>query len=102
MKIFSAIAITVLLMGCRRSPSAAALTAPQAQTLATQLANQKADTLFHRRPFRDSQPAQFEAGRWVWTVSQGWGLADFRAKVELAANGSTNSVDIQLFDNGLR
>lgn len=83
------------------SPVQTSLTATQAQTLATQLANDKADSLFHRRPFHDSRPAEFAEGRWIWTASQGWGLSDFNAKVELAADGSTNSVDVQLFNDVL-
>jgi hypothetical protein len=78
------------------------LSAAQVETLALQLANERADTLFHRRPFQDSQPAQFAAGRWIWTDSRGLGLLDFRARVELAVDGSTNSVDVQLFDDALR
>jgi hypothetical protein len=101
MKILSAIAITVFMLGCRRSPPSAALTAPQAQALAMQLANEKADALFHQWPFHDSRPAEFAEGRWTWTAKQGWGTSDFHAKVELASDGSTNSVDVQLFNDVL-
>jgi hypothetical protein len=80
----------------------ASLTAEQAKTLAMRLANDKADTLFHQRPFQGGQPAHFEAGRWVWTDSRGAGLEDFQATVELAADGSTNKVDIRLLDDALR
>jgi hypothetical protein len=87
--------------GCNTSEKRTALSAMQAQTLAVQLANDKADTLFHRRPFQGEQPAHLEHGRWIWTDSRGVGLRDFRARVELAADGSTNFVDVILWDSAL-
>jgi hypothetical protein len=92
----------LLIVGCESSQRSAPLTAAQAETLAMRLANDKADKLFHHRPFQDSQPAHFAAGRWIWTDSHGVGLEDFQARVELAADGSTNSVDIKLLDDVLR
>lgn len=77
------------------------LTATQAQILAMELANDKAESLFHHRPFHDSRVPQFAEGRWVWTASEGVGHMDVQAKVELAADGSTNSVNVEAFDSGL-
>jgi len=63
------------------------------------LANDKAFTLYHCQPFRDGQPARFVSGHWVWVTQQGFGHSDFQATVELATDGSTNNVDLQLFDS---
>jgi hypothetical protein len=75
------------------------LTAEQARTLAMRLANEKMDALYHYQPFQDGQPPRFEAGHWIWTGSQGFGTGDIQARVELAADGSSNSVDIVLLDS---
>ncbi len=93
------IIFALILAGCASSPKSPPLTAAQAQALAVRLANDKADALFHHRPFQASRPAQFAAGHWVWTERCGVGLADYQASVELATDGSTNSVDVQLLDN---
>jgi len=77
----------------------ASLTAEQAKTVAMRLANDKAFTLYHRQPFRDGQPARFVAGQWVWVDLQGLGHGDIQATVQLAADGSTNSVDLKLLDS---
>jgi hypothetical protein len=77
----------------------ASLTAEQAQTVAMRLANDKASTLYHCQPFRDGQPARFVTGQWVWVNLQGFGHGDIQATVELAADGSTNSVDLKLLDS---
>lgn len=88
-----------LIIGCESSLWSAPLTATQAKTLAMRLANDKADKLFHRRPFQDGQPAQLVAGHWVWVGRQGYGHGDFQTTVELAADGSTNNVDLQCLDS---
>ena len=77
----------------------ASLTAEQAKTVAMRLANDKASALYHCQPFRDGQPARFVAGQWVWVDLQGFGHSDIQATVELAADGSTNSVDLKLLDS---
>ena len=74
------------------------MTAEQAKTVAIRLANDKASTFYHCQPFRDGQSAQFVAGRWLWVEQQGFGHGDIQARVELAADGSTNNVDLQLLD----
>jgi hypothetical protein len=91
----------LLLAGCESSRTNTTVTAEQAGALCVQLANDKADAVYHRRPFENKQTAQFEDGRWVWTGSQGVGILDYQATVELAANGSTNNVDVRLTDDAL-
>jgi len=86
------------LVGCRSSQPRAALTAEQATTTAVRLANDKASTVYHRQPFHDGQPARFVADHWVWTDKQAFGRGDLEATVELAADGSTNNVDLNLLD----
>lgn len=98
MKITLIVFALVVLVGCQSSRR---IKAEQAGELATQLANDKADAVYHRRPFVNKQPAHFEAGRWTWTDMQGVGTLDFHATVELAANGSTNSVDVKVSDDAL-
>ena len=97
------IAISVLLLaGCESSWTPTPITAEQAATLSVQLANDKAELVYHRRPFENKEPATFEGGRWVWKASKGTGILDFWALVGLAADGSTNSVDVKLLDDALR
>ncbi|MGB7746912.1 MAG: hypothetical protein WBN75_06455 [Verrucomicrobiia bacterium] len=85
-----------LLIGCTAVHQNASLTADQAKTAAIQLANDKASTLYHCQPFRDGQPATFESDHWVWReLAPG----DIEATVKLAADGSTNSVAINLLSN---
>jgi outer membrane murein-binding lipoprotein Lpp len=86
--------------GSSRPPGS--LTPEQAGTAARQLANEQADFLYHCQPFRDGQPVRFERGRWVWSESRGYGHGDVWARVELAADGSTNSVRVQFLDNQIR
>lgn len=78
------------------------LTSAQATVLALRLANEKADAIFHHRPFKDGQPAQLVTGKWVWTDGCGVALSDYHASVVLGADGSTNRVDIQVWDNSMR
>ena len=81
---------------------AAELTSAQATSVALRLANEKANALFHHRPFKDGQPARLLAGKWVWTDGCGVALLDYHASVTLAADGSTNRVDIQVWDDTMR
>ena len=74
------------------------MTAEQAMTAAVQLANDKCNALYQKQPFWVAHLPQFTGGRWVWTDSQGVGLEDMQARVELAADGSTNRVDVRLLD----
>lgn len=102
MRLSFAILLTVVCASCETSQKTKPLTAQQAEMLAIQLANKEADKVFHRQPFEAKMPPHFEAGHWVWTGSRGAGLLDFQATVELAADGSTNSVDVKLLDDALR
>jgi hypothetical protein len=99
MKTSCIIIFAFFLVGCASTHQSATLTAEQAKTVAIQLANDRALTLYQCQPFQDGQSAQFVAGHWVWTERRGYGRGDIQAKVELAANGSTNSVDLQLLYN---
>jgi hypothetical protein len=92
-------AFVILLGGCSVSTRQnAMLTAEQAQKISVRLASEKAGALYHCRPFVGDEPARFAQGRWVWTGRQGYGHLDIQATVELAANGSTNGVDVKLLD----
>jgi hypothetical protein len=93
------VAFALLAAGCSARHEKAALNADQARIMAVQLANDKAAELYRCRPFQDTATVRFDAGHWVWTERRAAGHSDFQATVELAANGSTNRVDIQLLDS---
>jgi hypothetical protein len=93
------IVIPVLMVGCAKSPQTNTLTASQAKSVAMRLANDEASKLYHCQPFQADRAPHFEAGRWVWTAHQGFGRSDVEARVELAVDGSTNSVAVQLLDS---
>jgi hypothetical protein len=96
MKTFRIIGLALLLVGCISKPPTATLTAEEAKTLAIRLANEKAAVTYHSQPFHDGKPPSFVAGHWTWSQL---GTDDIEATVELAADGSTNSVNIiQLVD----
>jgi hypothetical protein len=99
MKTSHVIVLMLLLTGCESSRQGASLTTEQVTTMAVRLANDKTSTLYQRQPFVAGQPAQFVAGHWVWNAHQGYGNGDIQARVELAADGSTNRVDIKLFNS---
>ena len=91
--------VGLLVAGCQRAPPPDLRTAAQARALALQLANDKASELYHCRPFGDGPPPRFAAGHWIWTEQKGVGRADMQVTVELAEDGSTNHVDLQVFDS---
>ena len=99
MKTSLILVLAFILVGCESSRQSASLTTEQATTTAIRLANDKASTLDQHQPFAAGQPAQFVAGHWLWIARQGFGRSDIQATVELAADGSTNSVSLQLFDS---
>src|ERR1039457_1605375 len=99
MKTSLVIVLAFILVGCESSRQSASLTTEQATTIAMRLANDKASTLYQHQPFVAGQPAQFVAGHWLWVARQGFGNGDIQATVELAAEGTTNHVDIQLSDS---
>ena len=85
-----------ILIGCASSRPSASLTPEQAKALALRLANDKASAIYPRQPFHDGEPATFESGRWIWReLAPG----DIEATVKLAADGSTNSVAINILSN---
>jgi hypothetical protein len=89
--------LVFILVGCESSRQSASLTPEQATATAIRLANDKASTLYQHRPFVAGQPAQSVAGHWLWVARQGFGHGDIQATVELAMDGSTNNVELQLF-----
>ena len=91
--------IAVLLAGCASPRQAASITPDQAKTLATNLSNDKAFAVYGCRPFQDGQPAIFIGGRWVWSDLGGVSCYDLEAAVVLAADGSTNQVDLKALYN---
>ena len=99
MKTSLVVVLAFILVGCESSRRSASLTTEQATTIAMRLANDKASTLFQHQPFVAGQPAQFVADHWLWVARQGFGHSDIQATVELAADGTTNHVDIQLSDS---
>jgi hypothetical protein len=99
MKTSCIIFFTLLLVGCAGPHQSASLTSDQANTVATRLASDKALALYHCSPFSSSEAARFLEGHWVWVGHQGYGHGDIQATVELAADGSTNSVVLRLLDN---
>src|ERR1017187_620332 len=88
-----------LLVGCTSTHQSASLTREQATKVSMRLANDKASTLYHCQPFRDSHPAQMVACHWLWVAQQGLGRGDIEATVELAADGSAQKVEVQLLDS---
>src|SRR5580658_4726383 len=99
MKVSYAAVFALFVVGCTSTHQGGPLTAQQATIVATQLANDKASKLYHCQPFRVGQLAKFVDGRWICVRYQGVGRGDIQATVELALDGSTNNVDLQLFDS---
>ena len=97
MKTSLVVVLAFILVGCKSSRQSASLTSQQATTTAMRLANDKASVLYQHQPFVAGQPAQFVAGHWLWSARQGFGRGDIEATVELAMDGSTNNVELQLF-----
>jgi len=92
--------LALVLAGCSSTGShrSTTLTADQARTLARQLANEQARSLYGSEPFWNGAPARFVQGRWVWNDGRGYGLGDIRATVSFAADGTSRSVDVMLLD----
>jgi tetratricopeptide (TPR) repeat protein len=74
------------------------LTGAQAEALAVQLANEKAQALYNCQPFREGTPAELVQGRWVWNDLRGRGSFDVEATVKFAADGTNPEVDVILLD----
>jgi len=74
------------------------LTSGQAAQLATLLANNKAAVFYHCQPFHFGQPATFVDGHWHWRQTV---PGDYEAIVEVAADGSTNKVIVNLLNSAL-
>lgn len=92
------IPLALALLGCSSpKPLLATLTADQAGTLAQQLANEKAQTLFNCQPFREGPPSRFVQGRWVWRDRRGHGFTDIEGTVEFEADEP--NVNVILLDS---
>ena len=100
-KVTSIIVVTLLLVGCTSTSTrpSASLNAEQAKAVAMRLANDQAFTLYHCRPFHDGPPAQFVDGHWLWVERQGFGHSDIQATVELASDGLSHKVEVQVLDS---
>ena len=78
----------------------------EATRLAVRLANDKASRLCCCRPFREDHTTAigFIAGRWHWDGWMGFRpvgkgtIVDIQSQVTLTPDGSTNTVEIQMFD----
>jgi hypothetical protein len=81
------------------APRASKLTADQAGSLAQQLANEKAQTLYNCQPFRKGPPAQFVQGHWSWHHIQAQGHGDIEGTVEFAADGAEPKVRVVWLDS---
>jgi HEAT repeat protein len=78
-----------------RGGKGSALTRDAARSLAELLANEKAQALYNRQPFRDGPPAQFVRGHWTWHDLRGQGSSDFEATVEFDVNGANPDVSVR-------
>jgi hypothetical protein len=99
MKIFFILILGCIVAGCESSRHSASLTTEQATTMAVRLANGKTMALYQHQSFTAGQPAQFLKGRWLWGARQGFGRGDIQTIVEIARDGSTNNVELQMFDS---
>jgi hypothetical protein len=70
-----------------------------ATLLARQLANQKAQILYHCQPFADGLPAHLVRGRWEWQDRRGFGHGEYESNVSFAADGSAPTVEVLLLDS---
>lgn len=78
------------------------LTAEHAGRLAQRLANDKLNQLYDRpKNFGGAPPARFVGGRWIWDAGVLGNHGYSYAKVELASDGSTNSVEAKYVAGGL-
>ena len=100
MKMQYLIPLALALLGCSSTTlRTARLTADQAGSLAQQLANEKAKTLFNCQPFRNGQPAQLVQGHWVWHDLRGQGRGDLEATVKFALDGANPDVSVTQLDS---
>src|SRR5215471_21551508 len=93
MKIKYLIPLVAFMVGCSSTaPRTANLTSDKAGSLAQQLANEKAQSLYHCQPFQKAEPAQLIEGHWLWHQIRGQGRGDLEAKVEFRADGADPKV----------
>jgi hypothetical protein len=84
------------LVGCCSSSPVPPLSQQEAGVLCLQLANAKTEALYGHQPFQSGVLPKFQGGQWVWSEKNAYGTADVLGTVELAADGSTNDVSIEV------
>jgi hypothetical protein len=95
--------LALALLGCSRAtPRTTPLAADQAGALAQQLANEKAQALFHCQPFHDGPPAQFVQRHWTWHRLQAQGQGDIEANVEFEADGAKPKISVVRLESRAR
>ena len=90
--------IVVLGLGCQSSGRQVAdheLTAPEALTLAVELANKECEATYSTAPFEPSSYSiTFEDGRWHWGALDQAGEGGFSATVSFGARGEDRKVEV--------
>jgi hypothetical protein len=76
--------------------------APEAAQMARNLANQQALALYRCEPFINGPSVVWTNEHWLWHARQGLGDGDMEAVVSLAADGSTQSVQVLLLHSSTR
>jgi len=90
--------VAFVLFGCK-TPQGTTLNSTQAGVLAQRLANEGAQSLYSCQPFRDSHPARFVGGHWVWHDLRGQDRGDVEVTVEFAVDGAKPAVSLTLLDS---
>ena len=75
------------------------LTPEQAGSLAQQLANERAQTLYNCQPFYKVQPARLADSHWSWHQLQGQAKGDMEAKVEFKQDGAEPNVSVMRLES---
>ena len=89
------IPLVAFVVGCNSTAThTPPLTPDKAGSLAQQLANEKAQALYHCQPFQKTEPAQFIDGHWVWHQIQGQGKGDLEARIEFKPDGADPKITL--------
>ena len=75
---------------------------PEATQMARALANQQALALYRCEPFVGGPSAVWTNEHWLWRARQALGEGDMEAVVSLAADGSTQSVQVLLLHSSMK
>ncbi len=84
------------------TPQTLPMEAPEAAELARTLANRQALALYRCEPFINGPSVVWTNEHWFWRARQGLGDGDMEAVVSLAADGSTQSVQVLLLHSSVR